>query len=71
MLIKLRQGHGRAIRCESDTAVISILDARAFTRYRQSVIASLPRAPVVMDIDKIKEFLVQRKDSRYFEEAIA
>ena len=71
MLIKLRQGHGRAIRCESDTAVISILDARAFTRYRQSVIASLPRAPVVMDIDKIKEFLLQRKDSRYFEEAIA
>lgn len=29
MLIKLRQGVGRLIRCESDTGVVSILDPRA------------------------------------------
>ena len=71
MLIKLRQGHGRAIRCESDTAVISILDGRANTRYKDSVISSLPNTPIVNDIDKIKEFILDKKDKSYFEKAIA
>lgn len=31
MLIKLRQGLGRLIRCETDTGLISILDTRATT----------------------------------------
>ncbi len=66
MLIKLRQGHGRAIRCESDTAVISILDGRANTRYKDSVISSLPCTPVVNDMDKIKEFIFDKKDENYF-----
>ena len=32
MLIKLRQGVGRLIRCESDTGVVSILDPRAISK---------------------------------------
>jgi len=71
MLIKLRQGHGRAIRCESDTAVISILDARAFTRYKDSVISSLPNTPVVNDMEKIKQFILEKKDKSYLEKAVA
>jgi len=67
MLIKLRQGHGRAIRCESDTAVISILDARANTRYKDFVISSLPNTPVVSDVSKIKEFILEKKDRSYFQ----
>ena len=58
--------HGRAIRCESDTAVVSILDGRANTRYKDSVISSLPNTPIVNDVDKIKEFIFDKKDESYF-----
>ena len=44
MQIKLRQGFGRAIRTETDTCVVSILDSRAGRggKYHKEVIDALP-----------------------------
>ena len=44
MQVKLRQGFGRAIRIETDTCVVSILDHRAAPgqRYHQAVLETLP-----------------------------
>ena len=45
---KLRQGFGRAIRTETDTCVVSILDHRALPgqRYHRAVLDALPAMPV-------------------------
>lgn len=44
MQVKLRQGFGRAIRTETDTCVVSILDYRAAPgkRYHRAVLDALP-----------------------------
>ena len=67
MLIKLKQGHGRAIRCETDTAVISILDSRADRHYRKDVYGALPQTKVTSNIRDVKQFFLEKKDASYFE----
>jgi ATP-dependent DNA helicase DinG len=58
MLLRLKQGAGRAIRRETDRAVIAVLDPRAVTRsYADDVLASLPAAPVVEDLAEVASFL--------------
>ncbi len=48
MQLKLRQGFGRAIRTETDTCVVSILDSRAARdgRYHEAVLEALPKCRV-------------------------
>ena len=48
MQIKLRQGFGRAIRTETDTCAVAMLDPRAARgrRYFQSMVEALPEMPV-------------------------
>lgn len=68
MLIKLRQGVGRLIRSETDTGVISILDARAGVkgRYHDAVLAALPKCQLASEVNDIQQFLLRKKDDAYF-----
>lgn len=69
MLIKLRQGVGRLIRCETDTGLISVLDTRAVrSRYSERVQAVLSKYPGVENLDEIQEFFHSVKSKEYFEE---
>jgi ATP-dependent DNA helicase DinG len=70
MLIKLRQGGGRLIRTETDTGVLSILDARASSRgrYRQSVLEAFKKYPLVNSIEEVEKHMKRVKDKSYFEE---
>ena len=65
---KLRQGFGRAIRTETDTCVVSILDYRAAPgqRYHKAVLETLPALPVTQDLKDVKLFLLKYKNSDYF-----
>ncbi|MDB5100022.1 MAG: ATP-dependent helicase DinG [Cyanobacteria bacterium RYN_339] len=56
MLLKLKQGAGRAIRRETDRAVIAVLDPRT-QRYEEDVLASLPPAPIAADLAEVARFL--------------
>ena len=69
MQIKLKQGFGRAIRTESDTCVIAILDERARPgrRYHDAVLATLPEMPIVSELCAVKDFLCSVKGSGFFE----
>jgi ATP-dependent DNA helicase DinG len=69
MLIKLRQGAGRLIRCESDTGVLSILDARAAKggNYRNRVLASLAKYPIAESVEEIADFISAVKPKTYFQ----
>lgn len=69
MLIKLRQGVGRLIRSETDTGVISILDARASVngRYHNAVLSALPDCQLTSDFDEIELFLKSKKNNEYFD----
>ncbi len=67
MIIKLRQGIGRLIRCESDTGLISILDARTLnSSYSEKLEKVLSKYPRVQSIDEIKEFFKTVKPDKYF-----
>ncbi len=66
MLTKLKQGYGRAIRNETDTAVISILDIRANERYREVIRQALPNCKVKYNIEDIKRFIQEKKSPEYF-----
>jgi len=70
MLIKLRQGAGRLIRCESDTGVLTILDARASINgaYRDRVLTSLEKYPLINSIDHVSKFMRAVKSPEYFEQ---
>lgn len=69
MLIKLRQGVGRLIRCETDTGLISVLDTRAVkSGYSERVQAVLSKYPRVENLDEIREFFHSVKPKEYFEE---
>ena len=69
MLIKLRQGVGRLIRCETDTGLISVLDTRAVrSKYAERVQAVLSKYPGVENLDEIREFFHSVKSKEYFEE---
>ena len=69
MLIKLRQGVGRLIRCETDTGLISVLDTRAVkSGYSGRVQAVISKYPRVENLDEIREFFHSAKPKEYFEE---
>lgn len=66
MLLKLKQGHGRAIRTETDTAVISILDCRVNTHYMEAVKSALPECRYTSDISDVARFFAEEKPNEYF-----
>ena len=66
---KLRQGFGRAIRTETDSCAVAILDPRAALggRYHQAVLDALPAGiPVSTEINEIQTFLRARKGPDFF-----
>ncbi len=68
MLIKLRQGAGRLIRSETDTGLLSILDARAISgSYASKVAHTLAKYPRVNSIEEAKAFMKSVKDKKYFD----
>ena len=70
MQIKLRQGFGRAIRTETDTCVIAVLDDRAAAgqRYHAAMLQALPEEPVTNDLEDVERFMWKHKPDRYFKE---
>lgn len=73
MQIKLRQGFGRAIRTETDTCVVAILDERAARghRYHQATRAALPEMPVTGSLNTVEGFIRRVKAEGYFREGAA
>ena len=73
MQIKLKQGFGRAIRTETDTCVVAILDERAAKgkRYSKDVLAALPEMPVTGSLEDVAKFIQAVKGPDYFREASA
>ena len=71
MQIKLRQGFGRAIRRETDTCVVAILDERCGYggRYHADVLKALPEIPVITQLDDVCRFLYAVKPESYFRSA--
>ena len=68
MQIKLRQGFGRAIRTETDTCVIAILDERARpgSRYYRDVVSVLPPIPKKRNLQDVEDFIRRVKPEEYF-----
>ena len=70
MQIKLRQGFGRAIRTETDTCVVSILDDRAAPapggRYHRAALEALPTMNMTQKIEDVERFIRDRKKPDYF-----
>ena len=68
MQIKLRQGFGRAIRTETDTCVVAILDERAGpnSRYYSDVISALPEMRQTSKLAEVSAFFQQVKPDSYF-----
>jgi ATP-dependent DNA helicase DinG len=68
MLVKNKQGFGRAIRTECDTAVIAMLDCRLRegAPYRGVLFASLPPCRVTSRIGDVKKFIEEKKSADYF-----
>ena len=73
MQIKLKQGFGRAIRTETDTCVVAILDERAAEdeRYFQDVLDALPEMRITSDPREVEEFINSVKGDGYFLEGCA
>ena len=71
MQIKLRQGFGRAIRTETDTCVIAILDERGQKRYREEMLAALPTMRQTSSLREVERFIRQRKGKDYYLEGCA
>ena len=73
MQIKLKQGFGRAIRTETDTCVVAILDERAAQgkRYCRDVLAALPEMHVTGSLEDVTRFIRNVKGPNYFREASA
>ena len=71
MQIKLRQGFGRAIRTETDTCVIAILDERANPkngRYFEAVQKTLPQMRITGNLADVENFIRAVKAESYFQE---
>ena len=70
MQVKLKQGFGRAIRTETDTCVVAILDERAAKgqRYHRDMLAALPNLPVTDSLTEVERFIRRVKPERYFRE---
>ncbi len=56
MIIKLKQGAGRLIRCSDDKGIVSILDPRASNMYRMNILNALSEKNSVETIDELAEF---------------
>ncbi len=65
---KLRQGFGRAIRTETDTCVVSILDHRAAKggRYHEKVLQALPACQTAESLEDVETFIRNRKNVEYY-----
>lgn len=65
---RLRQGFGRAIRTESDTCVVSILDHRAVAggRYHDDVLCALPSCQMAESIEDVEAFIRRQKKEEYY-----
>ena len=66
---KLRQGFGRAIRTETDSCAVAILDPRAAPggRYHRAVLDALPAGiPITTKTEEIQTFLRARKSPDFF-----
>ncbi|MBS6641353.1 MAG: ATP-dependent DNA helicase [Clostridiaceae bacterium] len=72
MQIKLRQGFGRAIRTETDTCVIAILDERAAHggRYYNAMRNALPDMKITSSLRTVERFIREKKPKAYFEEGM-
>ena len=70
MQIKLKQGFGRAIRTETDTCVVGILDERAAPsqRHFEAMQAALPEMQVTNSLQDVVDFIYRVKGSGYFQE---
>ena len=71
MQIKLKQGFGRAIRTETDTCVVAILDERATPdqRHFDAMRAALPEMQVTNSLEDVVEFIYRVKGPDYFRES--
>lgn len=69
MLIKLKQYVGRLIRSEKDTGIVAILDSRVNSegKYRNIVLESLFDADVTNNITAVERFIMDKKDTSYFD----
>ena len=65
---KLKQGFGRAIRTETDTCVVTILDSRARSsgRYHNEVKDALPLCQITSELNCVTEFIERNKAPHYF-----
>ena len=65
---KLRQGFGRAIRTETDTCVVSILDIRAGKggKYHEDVMCALPSCRIAEELKEVQDFIRSRKGVEYY-----
>ena len=70
MQIKLKQGFGRAIRTETDTCVVAILDERSTPgqRHFEAMRAALPEMRVTDSLEDVVEFIYRVKGPDYFRE---
>ena len=70
MQIKLKQGFGRAIRTETDTCVVAILDERSAPgqRHFEAMRAALPEMRVTDSLEDVVEFIYRVKGPDYFRE---
>lgn len=69
---RLRQGFGRAIRTETDTCVVAVLDERCAPgkRYYADLLNALPDGiPETNESADITEFMLDKKHIHYFTEA--
>ena len=69
MQIKLKQGFGRAIRTETDTCVIAVLDERAVPegRYFCDVLLALPAMRITRELRDVEDFIHGVKEPDYFQ----
>lgn len=65
---KLRQGFGRAIRTETDTCVVSILDFRAVKggKYHEDVMCARPPCQMAEELREVQDFIRSRKGVEYY-----
>ncbi len=70
MQIKLKQGFGRAIRTETDTCVVAILDERSTPgqRHFEAMRAALPEMQATSSLEDVVEFIYRVKGPGYFRE---
>ena len=69
MLIKLKQGAGRLIRTETDTGIVSILDARASRTgaYHDRVRKAFEQYPLIHTVQEVRNFMYDVKTEDYME----